>query len=389
MAKVLVIDDENTILENIKFVLELENYEVLATSNSEEGLQIFKENFEEIDAIITDMRMPRLSGMDILKEIKATFPEMSVIILTGHGDLENAISAMKEGAFEYLRKPVDADKLAIAVNNAISKKNLLVENVNMHREILEHRNYLQGLHDSAQKILLHMLPLKFPDSKKFDFSVQFKSSDDVGGDMYDISDIGDYLCFYVFDVSSHGILAAVISVILNSFLQNIEYNYKQGINKRRFPEIVTDVNSELLSNTAQNVFASLFLGFIDKKTKVFYYVSAGHITQCLLSEDSIRPLPSTGTILGVFEDATYSCNVIPLNPGDKIILFTDGIVEAMNNDDLYGFERLEKLLTSHKEKPIQEIVEKLYEDASLFTENVFLDDVTVMGIEVLPDSIAL
>jgi sigma-B regulation protein RsbU (phosphoserine phosphatase) len=383
MAKVLIIDDESTILENIKFVLELESYEVIATSNSEEGLAIFKQHFNEIDAVITDMRMPRLSGMDILKEIKATVPEISVIILTGHGDLENAISAMKEGAFEYLRKPVDADKLAIAVNNAISKKNLLIENVKMHREILEHRNYLQGLHDSAQKILLHMLPLNFPETNKFNFAVKFKSSDDVGGDMYDVSDIGDYLCFYVFDVSNHGILAAVISVILNSFLQNIEYNYKQGINKRRFPEIVTDLNIELLSNTAQNIFASLFLGFIDKKTRVFYYVSAGHITQCLTSEDGLRPLPSTGTILGVFEDATYSCNVIPLNPGDKILLFTDGIIEAANNDDMYGFERLEKLLLENREKPIQNMVETLYNDASNFAENVFLDDVTVMGIEIL------
>jgi phosphoserine phosphatase RsbU/P len=382
MAKILVIDDEKTILENIQFVLELENHDVLSTADSEEGLSIFREHFDSIDTVITDMRMPKFSGMELLKEIKATFPEMSVIILTGHGDLENAITAMKEGAFEYLRKPVDADKLTIAVHNAISRKNLLVENVTMHREILENRNYLQGMHDSAQKILLNMLPTELPTIKNYDFSVKYKSSDDVGGDMYDVSDIGDYICFYIFDVSSHGILAAVISVILNSFLQNIEYNYKQGINKRRFPDIVKDLNIELLSNTAQNVFASLLIGFIDKKTNVLYYVSAGHITQYILTQDNIQTIPSTGTILGVFEDATFYCNVIPLNKGDKIILFTDGIVEASKKNELYGFENLEKVLTQNKHKKTQEILEILYQDAYQFANYQFLDDVTLMGIEI-------
>lgn len=382
MAKILVIDDEKTILDNIKFVLELENYDVVATSDSNEGLSIFKENFDSIDTVITDMRMPRLSGMEILKEIKGTVPEMSVIILTGHGDLENAIAAMKEGAFEYLRKPVDADKLTIAVNNSISRKNLLVENVNMHREIVENRNYLQEMHFSAQKILLNMVPKELPKMEQFDFSVKYISSDAVGGDMYDISDTGDYLCFYVFDVSSHGILAAVISVILNSFLQNIEYNYKQGISNTRFPDIVKDLNLELLSNTAQNVFASLFLGFIDKKTNVLYYVSAGHITQYILKPTGLQSIPSTGTILGVFDDAQFSCNVVPLNKNDKIILFTDGIVEATRYNELYGFERLEKQLLENKDKTTQQILESLYDDAHNYSNGVFLDDVTLLGIEV-------
>jgi len=127
--------------------------------------------------------------------------------------------------------------------------------------------------------------------------------------MYDVCDIGDYICFYVFDVSHHGILAAVISIIIKSFLQNIEYNYRQGINKRRFPEIVLDLNLELLSNTAQNVFASLFLGFIDKNSKKLYTVSAGHIPQYIMKENGLVPLESTGPILGVFEDSTYKCAV--------------------------------------------------------------------------------
>lgn len=383
MATILVIDDEKSILENIKFVLELENYEVITTDSSETGISIFQEKSDQIDTVITDMRMPHYTGMDVLREVRRLVPEMSVIVLTGHGDLENAILTMKEGAFEYLRKPVNADKLTIAVNNAVIRKSILIENFKMHTEILEHRNYLQGLNDSAHKILLNMLPKKFPALDDFNFSVKYKSSDDVGGDMYDICDIGDYLCFYLFDVSSHGILAAVVSVILNSFLQNIEYNYRQGINTRRFPEIVEDLNMEMNSNTAQNVFATLFLAFIDKKTKQMYYISAGHITQCKVSNDKITPLHSTGTILGVFEDAKYSCNIVNLEKGDKIVLFTDGIVEAPSDDGLFGYDSVEWTLSQNSTLPIEDVVQTLYNTAHDYVKGNFDDDVTVVGIEII------
>jgi sigma-B regulation protein RsbU (phosphoserine phosphatase) len=383
MAKILVIDDEKTILENIKFILELDNNEVITVSNGKEALEIFKNNYSNIDVVITDMKMPEISGMEILKEIKKIMPEMGVIILTGHGDLENAIHAMKEGAFEYLRKPVNADNLTIAINNAISKKNLLLENARINKELLEYQNYMQGLHDSALKILLNMLPKNLPDIPGFNFLVEYKSCDRVGGDMYDVADIGDYVYFYVFDVSSHGILASVISTIIKSFLQNIEYNYRQGINRRRFPEIVLDLNLELYTNTAQNIFASLFLGFIDKKTKTLYTVSAGHINQYVILKEGYTKLESTGPILGVFNDATYNCSVNHLNKGDKIWLFTDGVIEVSRNDKTFGDENMLKLLQDCKNYSISDTIKKIMQATEEFSDGSCHDDTTILGIEVL------
>ncbi|HOA96889.1 MAG TPA: SpoIIE family protein phosphatase [Acetivibrio saccincola] len=384
MPKILVIDDEKTILENIKFILELDNNEVITVSNGKEALEIFKNNYSNIDVVITDMKMPEISGMEILKEIKKIMPEMGVIILTGHGDLENAIHAMKEGAFEYLRKPVNADDLTIAINNAISKKNLLLENTRINKELLEYKKYMQGLHDSALNILLNMLPNNLPDIPGFNFLVEYKSCESVGGDMYDVEDIGEYICFYVFDVSSHGILASVISTIIKSFLQNIEYNYKQGINRRRFPEIVLDLNLELYTNTARNIFASLFLGFIDKETKTLYTVSAGHINQYVIKKDGgFIKLESTGPILGVFEDATYSCSVNHLNKGDKIWLFTDGITEVSRDGKIFGDENMLKLLQDCKDCSLSDTIKKIIQVTEDFSDGSCQDDTTILGIEVL------
>ena len=240
-----------------------------------------------------------------------------------------------------------------------------------------------GLQYSAEKILQNMLPKKLPEIPGFNFIVEYKSSDSVGGDMYGVSDIGDYICFYVFDVSSHGILASVISTIIKSFLQNIEYNYKQGINKRRFPEIVLDLNLELLHNTAQSVFASLLLGFIDKNTRKLYTVSAGHITQYVIKKDSVISLESTGPILGVFEDATYNCSVNQLSAGDKVWLFTDGIIEFTSGDEMFGDDNFLAIIRKHRNTALKDTVNSIMKAARDFSSEYFADDITIMGIGIL------
>jgi phosphoserine phosphatase RsbU/P len=382
MPKILAIDDENTIIDNIKFVLELSDYEVITASNGEDGLALFNTFANEIDVVITDMKMPRLSGIDVLKEIRKVIPEMSVIILTGHGDMENAILAMKDGAYEYLRKPVNADELTIAVGNAMDKKNLMLDNARMQRTLLEQNEYLNGLQDSAQKILLNLIPKKLPDIKGYNFSSEYKSCETVGGDMYDVCDLGDFICFYVFDVSSHGILASVISVLLKSFIQNMQYNYTQGLIRKSFDQIVSDLNLDLFTNTAQNVFATLFIGFIEKSSNKLYYVSAGHISQMIFNGKDMTTLSSTGTVLGVFEAAPYSYSEIQLKHGDKILLFTDGIIEAVRQNVSFGYEGLLKVVECCADEPLTSLTKNILNIVYNYTYGELLDDVTVLAIEV-------
>lgn len=383
MAKILVIDDEETILENIKFVLELEDYEVLTASSAEAGIEIFKKESRQLDAVVTDMKMPKFTGMDVLRKVKDILPAMSVIILTGHGDMENAIHAMKEGAFEYLRKPVNADDLTIAINNAINKKNLILENERMQYAILEQNKYMKGLQDSAQKILMNMLPKQLPDIPGYRFASEYKSCEEVGGDMYDVCDLGNYVCAYVYDVSSHGILASVITVILKSFIQNVSYNYKQGVNLKSFPEIVSDLNNELYVSTAQNVFATIFIAFIEKKSNKLFYVSAGHINQYVFNDEGIVPLASTGAILGIFENEPYECNELQLKPGDKLLLFTDGITEASLGEKMFGNGRIISSIEDGKSLPMHTLLNNLQSSVTDFCRGNFQDDITLLGLEIV------
>lgn len=380
MARILIIDDEKTILENLKFILELEGFEVLIASSGSEGISLFLEN-PDIDAVISDMRMPGLSGIDVIKSIHQQNPDLGVIILTGNGDLENAISAMKEGAFDYLSKPVQAEKLIITLNNAVKRLNLIRENQQLNDEIQKKNQYFEMIHEAAQQILLNMAPIKVPNVKSIQIAAVYKCCDQVGGDMYDVFQLGDYTFFYLFDVCGHGILSAVMTMILKTSFNNLKFLYEKAGIIPPIQEIIHNINHEMYSNTASNLFATLFAGIYDSASKEFTYISAGHIDQYLIGKDGLKVLESTGTVLGIFHDADYEPSCITIEPNDRLFLFSDGITEIMRDDIIYTTDEIARIITETVDKPLHETVETIYNElSSLYENKVPDDDITIVGL---------
>jgi DNA-binding NtrC family response regulator len=130
MKSVLIIDDEKEICESIKMILEYEGYNVDYTVKASEGLE--KLSVIPFSALLLDIQMPEMNGFEVLKKIKedSSFvsAKVSVVIISAHGSLENAIKATKLGAFDFIEKPIDREKLLISVRNAVEQSNLLIEN---------------------------------------------------------------------------------------------------------------------------------------------------------------------------------------------------------------------------------------------------------------------
>ncbi|MCZ7608550.1 MAG: sigma-54 dependent transcriptional regulator [Ignavibacterium sp.] len=125
MKSVLIIDDELQICESIKMILEYEGYDVEFTTSANEGLEIFSS--KDFAAVFLDIQMPELNGFEVLKKIKEQKQSASVIIISAHGSVENAIKATRLGAFDFLEKPIDRDKLLISVRNAAESASLKEE----------------------------------------------------------------------------------------------------------------------------------------------------------------------------------------------------------------------------------------------------------------------
>ncbi|MEL6132166.1 MAG: sigma-54 dependent transcriptional regulator [Bacteroidota bacterium] len=133
MAKILIIDDEEVIRMTLEEILEYEDYEVALAADGKEGLDMLLKN--TYDAVICDIKMPKMNGMEVLSRAVAEKPETPVIMISGHGDIETAVEATKKGAYDFLEKPPDLNRLLLTVRNAIEKKDLVVETKKLKRKI--------------------------------------------------------------------------------------------------------------------------------------------------------------------------------------------------------------------------------------------------------------
>jgi two-component system NtrC family response regulator len=126
METILIVDDEKNYLLVLSAVLEEEGYEVLTTASGLEALEIQKAS--DVDLVLTDMKMPGLDGIELLEQIKTRDPELPVIMMTAHGTVDKAVEAMQKGAYSYILKPFDNERLTLYVKKAIATYEVVREN---------------------------------------------------------------------------------------------------------------------------------------------------------------------------------------------------------------------------------------------------------------------
>ena len=122
---ILVIDDEKNIREGLAMALEDEGYNVLQAEDGKRGLE--RALYDDVDLIVTDLRLPLLSGEEILKKVVREMPAIPVIVLTGHGSVELAVEAMRVGAYDFLTKPLDLERLFRLIKRALENRSLTLQ----------------------------------------------------------------------------------------------------------------------------------------------------------------------------------------------------------------------------------------------------------------------
>ncbi len=149
---ILIVDDEKNIREGLGKALELDGYNVFLAENGKEALDIVTNG--EIDLIITDLKMPELSGEELLKRVASAYPAIPIIILTGHGTIESAVQAMRDGAYDFLTKPVNLDRLSLLVKRALANRELVLQNRALQEELKSRSQFANiiGKSEAMKKI---------------------------------------------------------------------------------------------------------------------------------------------------------------------------------------------------------------------------------------------
>lgn len=149
MAKLLIIDDERAIRSTLREILEYESYDVEDIDNGIDGLELIKKN--DYDLVLCDIKMNKMDGMEVLENALILKPDLPFIMISGHGTIETAVEASKKGAFDFISKPPDLNRLLITVRNALDRGTLVTETKVLKRKVSKTRNIL-GQSDTINKI---------------------------------------------------------------------------------------------------------------------------------------------------------------------------------------------------------------------------------------------
>ncbi|NLM01202.1 MAG: sigma-54-dependent Fis family transcriptional regulator [Treponema sp.] len=149
---ILIIDDEKNIREGLSESLELEGYNTFLAENGKEGLERIAKG--DIDLVITDLRMPEISGEEVLAQVTTESPGLPVIVLTGHGSIDNAVEAMRNGAYDFLTKPLNLDRLTLIVKRALQRRELILEQRELQAELKSKKTFenIIGTSNEMQKV---------------------------------------------------------------------------------------------------------------------------------------------------------------------------------------------------------------------------------------------
>ncbi len=133
MAKILVIDDQRSIRNTLKDILEYENHSVELAEDGEQGVELFTAN--KYDVVLCDIKMPNMDGMEVLEKLHEKNPDAPVIMISGHGNIDTAVEAIKKGAYDFIEKPLDLNRMLVTIRNAIEKKDLVTETKVLKRKV--------------------------------------------------------------------------------------------------------------------------------------------------------------------------------------------------------------------------------------------------------------
>lgn len=374
MGKILVIDDDRTVRALLKMILKKDGHEVIECSDGFGGLK--EANFVDPDLILLDLMLPDINGLQLLeklKEIEKT-SNIPVIVLTSSTDEESKLTALRRGAVDFISKPFMSEEVHLRTNTQLKLHNLI-------RSLREAVGKLESDVIAASRIQMALVPSTAPEELNMKWI--YKPSSKVGGDIFDVVSLekGKYLV-YLADVSGHGVNAAMLSVMVHRFIED----YKNNIVNQQLPFSIDNFMRKLEMNfqfEKFNLFFTMVAMIVDTLNSRIDISNAGHPSPILITEkgccfvdDPVEGMIGLGLVEGFHKELSVS-------EGDRVFIYTDGIIEAKNADDIsFGETRLKNCLANLSGMNIENTLGNVYNELVGFKKsNSFEDDISLIGLE--------
>ena len=369
---ILVVDDESHICLMMEDLL-MDEYNVLTARDGIEALEIVAGKQDALDLVITDIRMPRMDGMELLKEMKAHYPEIGVMMISAHGNIRTAVEAMQQGAYDYIPKPLpEFDELYITIARYFEKREL--EERIRQQERAEMERIYRELED-ARQIQQSLLPKEPPQIEGFEIAAISIPAREVGGDFYDYLSLGESVGIVLADISGKSVRAAMVAAMANGMLHTEVKGQREIWGSPKM--ILRELNIALGSRLIREMFTAMSLGILQPGESHFLFSNAGLPYPIMKRGKKIWELEVNGLPLGIIDSAEYADLEytelsVDLEAGDFVVFYSDGVSEAASKtEEMYGTGRLlEVVQKADSDLSAQGMVDWIIRDVTGFAEDV-------------------
>jgi phosphoserine phosphatase RsbU/P len=382
-AKILVVDDEpdleHLVTQKFRKQIHEKTMDFVFAQNGHQALDKLHLD-DSIDLVLTDINMPEMDGLTLLTKMKEMRnPLLRSVIVSAYGDMENIRTAMNRGAFDFVIKPIDLNDLEITIHKSLDDLKILKEAIQSRDKLIAVQQEL----DIARTIQMSILPKTFPafpHHKEFDIYAEMVPAKQVGGDLYDFFLLDkNRVGFLIGDVSGKGVPAAMFMAVSKTLLKATAL---KGIPPDTCLETVNNI---LVEESLPTMFVTVLYGILDMRNGVVEYCLAGHMPPFVIRKDGqVSQLEGkSGLVIGSIKNIEYECNMITLQAGDSLFVYTDGITEAMDeNKNFFEEGRLYKILQHNYNLPIKDMIEKVIDEVQTFSRQVpQSDDLTCLAVK--------
>lgn len=378
MVKILVVDDEvdveTLIMQKFRRKVHKKEWEFTFSRNGEEALEVLRENHSVIDIVLSDINMPKMDGLTLLQKIGEEGFDLRTIVVSAYSDIDNIRTAMNNGAFDFITKPINFQDMEHTIHRSYKSLNEMREAMRSRDDLLVLKKELNLAHKIQQSIL----PQEFVLHSSCDIHAFMTPAKEIGGDFYDFFPLdSDKVAFLVADVSGKGVPSALFAMANQALIRGISSGLCTSTG-----ELLNKVNVKCCKNNENCMFVTLFLAILDAKNGKLTYTNAGHTPPVVVDANgSCSLLPLTEDVpLGISEDEKFSENTIDIKPQDTIFVYTDGVTEMMNSrGEEYGEERMIADLGTQTGKSLEEMGNHIYNKANEFADGVQqFDDLTYL-----------
>ena len=368
--RALIADDQSDVLEALHLLLKGEGYKTELVTSPRAVLESLKSR--NFDLLLMDLNYARdttsgQEGLDLLSHVQALDSTLPIVVMTAWSSVPLAVEAMRRGVRDFVQKPWENDQLLDTLNKQIQW-------VRTERE----RQRLEKLEiEDAREIERKLLLDEIPQVSGYQIACAWQPASAVGGDYFDVLKFDPSragLC--IADVMGKGVPAALLMSNLQAAVR------ATGTEAVEPGELSLKLNQIVSGNLSPGKFITFFYGVLDGAAKRFTYTNAGHNSPVLMRQDgSHARLDRGGVALGVIAKGQYKQGEVALQSGDRLVLFTDGVTEALNpQDEEYGEDRLLDLLSENRALGAEELQKKILGTVTEFSGGTLRDDATLIVV---------